>query len=88
MVWRNCSTQHFLFIPTHLFLNGNTGNALVEQLLKEDLGGADTYILHNDDVIRRLEVVQLVRNQDSRGVAQVAADALVEQLPAHVRIHC
>lgn len=48
----------------------------------------DTYILHDDDVVRRLEVVQLVRDQDPCRVAQVPADTFVEQLPADVRIYC
>lgn len=45
------------------------------------------YIVHDDDVVGGLEVVQLMRDEHARGVAQVAADALVEQLAAHVGVH-
>ena len=45
------------------------------------------YIIQDDDVIGGLEVVQLMRDEYACGVPQVAADALVEQLTAHVRVH-
>lgn len=45
------------------------------------------YIVHNNDVVGSLEVVQLMRDQHARGVPQVSADALVEELAAHVRVH-
>lgn len=45
------------------------------------------YVVHDDDVVSSLEVVQLMCDQHTRGVPQVAVDALVEELAAHVRVH-
>lgn len=45
------------------------------------------YIVHNNDVIGSLEVVQLMRDENARSVAQVPVDALVEQLAADMRVH-
>lgn len=47
---------------------------------------AVAYIVHDDNEVCILEVVQLVRDEDAGGVAQVAVDALVEELPTHVRV--
>lgn len=47
-----------------------------------------SYVVHDDDVVGGLKVVQLVRDEYPRGVTQVPTDALIEQLPTHVGIHC
>lgn len=46
-----------------------------------------TYIVHDDYIVCSFEVVELVSDEHAGGVAQVAGDTLVEQLPAHVRVH-
>lgn len=49
---------------------------------------AFTNVIHYDNVIRILEVMQLMRHQHSGGVPQIPVDTLVEQLPAYVSVHC
>lgn len=45
-------------------------------------------LVHNNNEVGSLEEMYLMRDENARAAAHVAVDAALEQLPAHVRVHC